>query len=81
MDIIIHSQMMERPSVSGSELFKFLEIIDFKKLSDMVEPKLRSRQGRAGFSVESMIKATFLANSHHLSDRDMERELQNRLDF
>lgn len=81
MDMMLHSQLMARPAIADSEILKFLEIINFKKISNKVEPKIRSKKGRAGFPVESMLKATFLGNYHDLSDRALAKQLQKQLDF
>ena len=43
--------------------------------------KIRSRAGRAGFPVNSMLKATFLGRYYGLSDRGLEDELQDRVTF
>ena len=81
MDMIMHSQFMERPAVANSKVLQFLEVIDFEKLSAMVEPRIRAKDGRAGFPVSSMVKARFLGTYYNLSDRELEEELQNRADF
>ncbi len=81
MDMMIHSALMSRSAMVDSEIMKFLKIINFKKIADQVEPKIRSRKGRAGFPVESMIKATFLGNYYDLSDRNLAAQLQKQLDF
>lgn len=81
MDNIIHKLLMERPAVAGSDLLKFKDLIDFKTISEMVESKLRLKQLQSGFPVEGMIKATFLSNFFYISDRDLERKLQNQADF
>ena len=60
---------------------RFRTIINFKKISDQVEPKIRSIKGRAGLPVESMIKAIFLGNYYDLSDRNLAEQLQKQLDF
>ena len=72
----MHTQYVSCPTIAISKVLKFLDIIDFKKISDLVTPKIRSKSGRAGFAVDSMIKATFLGNYYGLSDRAVEDELQ-----
>ena len=81
MDMIMHSQFMERPAVANSKVLQFLEVIDFEKLSAMVEPRIRAKDGRAGFPVSSMVKARFLGTYYNLSDRELEDESQNRPDY
>ena len=81
MDMMMHTQFVICPTVAKSKVIQFLDIIDFKKISDLVTPKIRSKSGRAGFPVDSMLKATFLGNYYGLSDRALEEELLDRVTF
>lgn len=60
MDMIMHSQFMERAAAAKSKALQFPEIIDFEKRLAMMEPQIRAKDGRAGFSVSSMVKVRFL---------------------
>ena len=81
MDMIMHKEFMDCPAVAKNKVLTILDVIDFTKLKDMVEPEIRSKSGRAGFPVDSMLKATFLGNYYDLSDRNLEVELQDRVSF
>ena len=77
----MHTQFVSCPKIANSKVLKFLDIIDFKKISDLVTPKIRSMSGRAGFVADSMLKANFLGNYYGLSDRVLEDELKGRVTF
>ena len=77
----MHKQFMDCPAIAKNKILPILKVIDFKKLTDMVELIIRSRSGRSGYPVLSMLKATFLGNYYDLSDRELEVELQDRVSF
>ena len=81
MNNFIHTELMKRPTVAASGLLKFMGIINFKKISDIVDTKIHSDKAQASLPLEGMIKATFLSSFFELSDKALERELQIRADF
>ena len=51
MDTIMRKQFADHPAIAMNHVRKILNAIDFKKLTDMVEPVLRSRPCRPSYKV------------------------------
>ena len=60
MDMILYTRFVIYPTIANGKVFRFLDLIGFKKISYLETPKIHSRVGRAIFSIISMVQATFL---------------------
>jgi IS5 family transposase len=68
---------ISKPSV----LDELNKVVDFHEIGQVLEGKLRKKNGRPSYPAEMMLKVTLLQVMYNLSDEKMEEALSDRLSF